>query len=324
MKIKSIHFICFIFLVLLGCQKIEVLRVTKVFTENIELNSLSVSADGIVVDVSEVGGTSYGHCWSTVSFPTTDDHKTVFDSASAGTYYTSQLNKLQFNTTYYIRSYTESEEEIIYGIQDTIKVTDYTSLNIVLNELNIQGEHKVNIKGMFTGVGSVNLEDYGVCYRINDEPTINDSLFSLGELSRNIALNENISNLLQETHYKFRLYAVLDNQNILYSNNFATYITDLHVTTHNSYITNDSIILAGAIDSLGVLPITDHGHCWSYLTSNPTINDERISSGPTTTDGPYISAINSLNGVNNISVYYRAYAIKNNVIVYGEIKSFDL
>ena len=109
-------------------------------------NSLTVSADGIVVDVSEVGGTSYGHCWSTVSFPTIDNHKTVFDSASAGTFYTSQLSQLQFNTTYYVRSYTQSEEEIIYSIQDTIIVTDYTSLNLVLNELNIEGEHEVNIK----------------------------------------------------------------------------------------------------------------------------------------------------------------------------------
>ena len=113
-------------------------------------------------------------------------------------------------------------------------------------------------------------------------------------------LDYNIDSLLQERHYRFRLYAQLDSSTILYSNILSTFITDLHVTTHNAYI-SDSIVLTGTIDSLGVLPVTDYGHCWSYLTSNPSINDERISHGLTTTDGPYISVIHSLNNVNNNS-----------------------
>ena len=46
-------------------------------------------------------------------------------------------------------------------------------------------------------------------------------------------IDHDIDSLLQERHYRFRLYAQLDSATILYSNIFSTFITDLHVTTHN-------------------------------------------------------------------------------------------
>lgn len=318
------YYIAIASLLFFGCQKIEVVRITKVFTEEAEVNSSSVSIDGVVVDVSDAGVSKYGHCWSTITSPTINDFKTVFNSASAGTYYTSTLTNLQFNTTYYVRSYTQAEDEIVYGENQTFIIDNYSYFELIANSLTILGENEINIEGIINGAQSLTLQDHGICYKLDSIPTVNDEVFSLGNLSQNISLDNSIYNLLQERHYKFRLFAQLDSNTTLYSNVLSTYITDLHITTHNSFITADSVIFSGAIDSLGVLDVTDHGHCWSYLTSNPTINNERISLGPTTFDGVYLSSTTDLNNLSNITVYYRAYAIKESEIVYGEIKSFDL
>ena len=318
------YFIAIASLLFFGCQKIEVVRITKVFTEEAEVNSSSVSIDGVVVDVSDAGVSNYGHCWSTKSNPTVDDFKTVFDSATVGTYYTSTLTNLQFNTTYYVRSYTQTEDEIVYGENQTFIIDNYSYFELIANSLTILGENEINIEGVINGAQSLTLQDHGICYKLDSIPTINDEVYSMGNLSQNISLNSSFNNLLQERHYKFRLFAQLDSNTTLYSNVLSGYITDLHVSTHNNYITADSVIFSGAIDSLGVLDVTDHGHCWSYLTSNPTINNERISLGQTITDGVYLSSTTNLNNLSNITVYYRAYAIKESEIVYGEIKSFDL
>lgn len=318
------YYIAIASLLFFGCQKIEVVRITKVFTEEAEVTSSSVSIDGVVVDVSDIGVGKYGHCWSTNNNPTVDDFKTVFDSASVGTYYTSTLTNLQFNTTYYVRSYTQTEDEIVYGENQTFIIDNYSYFGLIANSLTILGENEVSIQGIINGAQSLTLQDHGICYKLDSIPTINDEVYSMGSLSQNISLDSSFNNLLQERHYKFRLYAQLDSNTTLYSNVLSAYITDLHVSTHNNYITADSVIFTGAIDSLGVLDVTDHGHCWSYLTSNPTINNERISLGPTTFDGVYLSSTTNLNNLSNITVYYRAYAIKESEIVYGEIKSFDL
>lgn len=321
--IKS-YYIAIASLLFFGCQKIEVVRITKVFTETPEVNSSYVSIDGIVVDVSDAGVSKYGHCWSTNNNPTVDDFKTVFNSAVAGTLYSSEIKELKFNTLYYIRSYTDNDQEVIYGNQDTFRISEFSSLNINLNQLNILGENEVNLQGTLSGIASLKLEDYGVCYKKDGNPTILDVLKPLGVLSSNTTINESINSLLQERHYQFRFYAVLDSQTVIYSNELSTFITDLHVTTNNSFVTSDSVIFSGSIDSLGVLPITDHGHCWSYLTSNPTVNDNRTSLGLTNNQGVFISSTTLLNNITNVLVYSRAYAIKNNVIVYGDIKSFNL
>jgi hypothetical protein len=318
------YYIAIASLLFFGCQKIEVVRITKVFTEEAEVNSSSVSIDGVVVDVSNAGVSKYGHCWSTNSNPTLDNFKTVFDSATVGTYYTSTLTNLQFNTTYYVRSYTQAEDEIVYGENQTFIIDNYSYFELIANSLTILGENEINIEGVINGAQSLTLQDHGVCYKLDSIPTINDEVYSMGNLSQNISLNSSFNNLLQERHYKFRLFAQLDSNTTLYSNVLSSYITDLHVSTHNNYITADSVIFSGAIDSLGVLDVTDHGHCWSYLTSNPTINSERISLGQTITDGVYLSSTTNLNNLSNITVYYRAYAIKESEIVYGEVKSFDL
>ena len=320
--IKAKH-IALLAVLFLACQKIKVDRITKIITDDPVVVFSDVTIDGVVVDISDFGGVTYGHCWSTDSIPTVDDFKTVFDVATAGTFYSSNLTGLQYNTEYFIRSYTHSDNEVVYGDTKSFIVNDINNLQVVTNGLVILGEHEVKILGMIIGTQSLNFEDYGICYRLDSAPFITDEKISFGELSENMIIDHDIDSLLQERHYRFRLYAQLDSATILYSNIFSTFITDLHVTTHNAYI-SDSIVLTGTIDSLGVLPVTDYGHCWSYLTSNPSINDERISHGPTTADGPYISVIHSLNNVNNTTVYYRAYAIKENVIVYGAINSFDL
>ena len=89
--------------------------------------------------------------------------------------------------------------------------------------------------------------------------------------------DDTLNNLEQETNYYLRTYAKFDDNTIIYSNEINVNIDDLNIVTGSYSQTGNSVAITGDIINVGVLPITDHGHCWSYSTSNPTINDNLIS-----------------------------------------------
>lgn len=62
--------------------------------------------------------TSYGHVWSTSSNPTTTlTTKTTFASVNTDKTFTSNLDKLQQGTVYYVRAYTADSEGTFYGTE---------------------------------------------------------------------------------------------------------------------------------------------------------------------------------------------------------------
>ena len=167
--------------------------------------------------------------------------------------------------------------------------------------------------------GNVIIEK-GVCWSINDTPTINDANTKEGTGTE--TFSSSITDLLPNTTYNLRAYAT----NIVgtaYGEviNFVT--KDLPgdlatvTTTEITNITDVSAISGGVVTSDGINEITARGVCWS-TTDMPTTEDaktvEEVGSG---------SFVSSLTNLESETKYYlRAYATNIKGTAYGAVVSF--
>lgn len=317
-KLYSISII--LLLSVFSCKKLEIERINKIKTNSVLVSNTSVSAKGTIIDIDTDVITKYGHCWSTQSVPTINDFKTEFDNANAGKEFTSNLTQLNANTTYYVCSYLTNSKQTIYGEIKEFRINSFSSVSIVANQLQILSETTFSVNGSITNLGSLNAIDYGHCWANHSLPTINDVSTSYGIALNDVDFYSTPSDLKLDTTYYVRAYVKLDNNSIIYSNELSVLIPDLTVTTNSFVISSGNATLQGTILNLGVLPVIDHGHCWSTTTSNPNFNDNVISKGTISSLGPFYSNLNGL--VSGTVYYYRAYARKGTTLKYGVVKSF--
>ena len=318
---KILYYISILLILsIFSCKKLDIARINKITTTEVSVNNTSVTAKGTIIDIDKDGITKYGHCWSTNNNPTINDFKTEFDNADAGKEFTSSLTHLSANTTYYVCSYATNSKKTIYGEIKEFKISSFSSVSIVANQLQILSETTFSVNGSITNLGSLNALDYGHCWATHTAPTINDYKTTNGITLNDINFPSTASGLNLETNYYVRAYVKLDNNSIIYSNELSVLIPDLSVTKNSFVISGTNATLQGTIVNLGVLPVIDHGHCWSTTTSNPNFNDNVISKGATTSTGPFYSNLNAL--VTGTVYYYRAYARKVTTIKYGVVKSF--
>ena len=322
---KNLVYILVLFILsFFSCSKLDIDRSNIISSDELIVNSNSVSATGNIVDINSQGMDSFGHCWSTTNSPVILDNKTTFYNPKLGSSYTSNLTKLKFNTNYFIRPYIANSNETVYGNERQFIINDFSSIKTLISDIVILDESTLSLTGTMSGFNSLKAIDCGICWSTTINPTVNDSLFSAGEIFSDTILNISVNNLLQQTPYYFRTYASLDSNTTIYSNQIDTLITDLNVSTGTYSQSGNTVILVGEITSLGVIPVIDHGHCWSYSNLNPTINDNLLSKGTTNSTAQFFSSINLIPG-NIITYYYRSYAIKqNSAIVYGNVQSFTL
>lgn len=307
-----------------SCSKLDIDRANIISSDELIVNSNSVSTTGNIVDINSQGMDSFGHCWSTTNSPTINDTKSEFIGAETGNSFTTNLDGLLFNTTYYLRSYATNNSETIYSTEESFKITDPSSIQISITNSTIIDENTIVFETSITGLNSLKALELGICWDSTSQPNINSNKIYDEEILNDTNINFSIGNLSQETPYYFRLYSILDENTVLYSNEIQLTIDQLNVITGSYSQTGQSVTVIGEITNTGILPIVDHGHCWSYTNPNPTINDNLLSKGPTSTTGQFFNSINLISG-NPLTYYYRAYAIKQNlVIVYGNVQSFTL
>lgn len=319
---KKLYYISFLLIIsVFSCKKIDIARINKITTNSVLVSNTSVTAKGTIVDVDKDGITKYGHCWSTNSNPTINDFKTEFDNAVAGKEFSSNLTQLSANTTYYVCSYATNSKQTIYGEIKEFKISSFSSVSIVTSQLQILSETTFSVNAGIVNLGSLSALDYGHCWATHTAPTINDYKTSNGITLSDINFTSTANGLNLETTYYVRAYIKLDNSSIIYSNELSVLIPDLSVATNSFVISGGNATLQGTIINLGVLPVIDHGHCWSTITSNPNFNDNVISKGSTSSTGPFYANLNGL--VSGTVYYYRAYARKGTTLKYGVVKSFS-
>jgi len=165
--------------------------------------------------------------------------------------------------------------------------------------------------------GGTTVTASGVCWSINNNPTIDDNLTADGSDSG--IFSSNILELTSNTTYYVRAYAT-NSEGTGYGNivSFTTNGVPTLTTNEVTNITPTSAVGGGNITNDGGSAVYERGICWSK-SDNPTLIDDK------TADGNGIGTFTSnITGLSDGSIYYaRAYAINNSGTSYGNTVSFS-
>ena len=176
--------------------------VTTNSVTNITLNS--AVAGGYVRDDGGTAVTARGVCWSTEENPTIDDLHTT-DGNGIGVF-TSILNGLAENTTYFVRAYATNGVATAYGGQ--VRFTTLTVIipTVTTNTINSITMNSANCTATVTSDGYGTVTERGICWDINPNPTINSNHITSGDGVGTFIIN--MTGLTSNTTYYVRAYAI--------------------------------------------------------------------------------------------------------------------
>ncbi len=315
------HFIILIIFVIatifLSCEKLDIVRTMDTKTDDVEINSSAVVAYGTILDIGDSQIIQHGHCWSVTPEPTVDNNKTELGEISERDTFSSQLIKIIPGIEHFIRSYIYDGTNYVYGNTVSFTITS-ENINFVTDPIISLNEIKVRVNSSVDNIGSINFIDYGHCWSQTDPPTVDDNITSYGYIDTNQNFTSIINNLSLGRYY---VRAYLESESgVIYSNTEIFESTISVITGIATSILDTEAVMHGTIRSLGVEPIRDHGHCWSTITSSPSLNDEYSSLGAISKLGTFSSELNNL--LPGRKYYIRSYATDGIIVYYGEIKSF--
>ena len=262
--------------------------------------------------------TARGICWGILPNPTIANNHTT-DGTEMGIF-TSSLTGLTPNTSYYVRAYATNAVGTSYG-----DAVSFTSLPIVLPSLTTADINNITINtavsgGNITSDGGDLITERGVCWSVNQNPTITNSHSSDGTGSG--IFTSSLFGLINNTIYYVRAFAT-NSAGTAYGNelSFKT-IAEITIptvtTTTPTNIVSNRATTGGNVTSTGGASVIVRGVC--YGTSlNPTIDVDHTTDG--SGSGIFTSNLTSLNPTTTYHI--RAYATNSAGTAYGQDLSFS-
>ncbi len=314
----SIYFLFVGLLMLFACNK-KLNRIAKIQTNDYTFNQGYITLKGTVIDVPENGLINYGHCISVTNKPSLLDTVYSFGETLEQKSYNSAISNLSADKTYYYTAFAITNSDTIYGEIKSFKTNDFNSISITTKIPSITGNSSVSIEGEIKGLASLTALEYGHCWSTTPNPNIFIIKNNFGILNSDITFTSNINNVPLDIRYYLKSYVKLSDNTVLYGNESNIVIPDLTVSTDTFTLPSTlNATLQGTLISLGINPISEYGHCYSTTTSNPNINNNKISIGNATATGAFFTSLNNMQP--GTTYYYRAYAVTGNKIKYGKVK----
>ena len=253
---------------------------------------------------------------------------TIPGTKKAENEYTLTLNNLKPGTTYYYSIESSSGHNAVRGAikEFTTLSTDIPSVTLSLTS---KTENSIFVSGTITDEGGATIQTRGFVYKLYTEginaPTLTDGTSVAGENNENDNFVGVIKeNILPETAYIIRAYATNSDHKTGYSQPMTVTTNQLQVpsltTRDASDLTAYSAMLHATFLSDNGFKVTERGFCYSAESQTPTIDHPRVRSELEGND--FTASISGLEP--SKTYYYRAYAINEKGIGYGETKEFTL
>ena len=295
-----------------GCKKEpDPISMPSVSTASVEVTLNSAVVEGVVISEGGAKVTTRGVCWSTTHDPTISSLKTE-DGAGSGAF-SSNLNDLLPNTTYYVRAYATNIEGTSYGNEVTFSTGPASPATLTTSMVvTITGTTAVS-GGNITNDGGGQITARGVCWSTVQNPTTADMRTIDG--AHTGVFTSIMAGLTPNTTYYVRAYAT-NEAGTSYGNEL-TFLTRLGIpptlTTTFVEATANSAVAGGNITDIGDAgEITGRGVCWS-TSQLPTIDNENLSNGIGT--GSF--TVNLINLNPGTTYYIRAFAVSGTGVFYG-------
>ncbi len=292
---------------------------TLTTTDATSVTSFSAITGG---NISADGGASVtvrGICWSTTENPTIGNDTTRNGSGTGS--FTSLIEGLSGNTTFYVRAYAINTAGTAYGNQVTFTTSAPSAF---VPELTTTAGSSVTATtaqsgGNITSDKGLSITSRGVCWSISPSPTI------AGDTTRNGSgsgsFTSNLTGLTPNTRYYIRAYAI--------NSQGTGYGDEVSITTQNvvppvatsadaTSISATSATLNGSVNANGTATsITfEYGTTFMYGSA--------ITATPPTTSGITPESVSAVvTGLTaNTDYHFRVKAVSAGVTVYGEDKIF--
>ena len=280
------------------------------------LMALSSTSGGIITTDGGTPVITRGICWSINPSPTIELATKTIDGSGIGSF-VSNLIGLAASTKYHIRSYATNAVGTCYGNE-----LNFTTQNgvIVLTTTSIAyiTANSASCGGDITSYGGSAVITRGVCWSINQNPTISDYKTDNGSGSG--TYTSSISGINAETIYYVRSYAT-NGVNTYYGNPIS-FSTKLPVLTTNSIVSVKATTAdcGGNISDIGGSSVITRGICWS-ISPNPTteLNSKTIDGSGTGTFTSFLIGLTI-----GTKYYVRAYATSSIGTAYGNENSFTV
>ncbi len=255
-----------------------------------------------------------GFCYDIVNSPTLNNEVQKIENADYLYSYT--FTNLKNNTSYYIKAFAINKYDTAYSEQRTFFTKD--GIPVISGEsYNSLTSTSANICSEITNDFNVKIIEKGVCYSLNNNPTIEDSKVLFAGEDNPFCIQ--ITDLLPLTTYYAKIY-VKNQFGVGYGGavQFTTNTGCPYIETNEiAEITSNSAKSGGSKISDSGFEITSKGVCWN-TAQNPTIDNNKTNDGTSTNE--YTSALTNL--LPNTTYYVRAYATNQNCTSYGAEKSF--
>lgn len=285
------------------------LAVVKTDSVN-NITATGFTAFGTVVSDCDIPVTARGFCYSTSQYPTIEDAQTT--SGKGIGQYKSNITKLKYGTTYYVRAYATNAAATTYGEQITVKTLKGLPTVTTAEVTNI-GSVNATCGGNVTDDGTLTVTARGVCYGTDQYPTTAGLHTVDGEGKGEFI--SNLTELTNNTTYYVRAYATTE-AGTYYGEQRKFKTEDGLPSVIMSEIgepTMNSVVCKGNVTGDGGVTVTERGFCYSTVPY-PTKEDSYIAVGSGT--GEFTGSLTGL--TENTTYYVRAYAGNSSVIIYSD------
>lgn len=219
MKNQSIYTLLIILGLLTNCKDDKQLPLPEVTSSNIsQISYTTAIGGGEVISDGGVSVIARGVCWSVSPSPTIADSKTI-DGQGGGSF-VSSITGLSPNTAYFVRAYATNANGTSYGLS-----LSFTTMALTLPILTTNSVTNITSTGAISGGnitedGGSNITTRGVCWSVNQNPTIADNKTING--SGIGSFTSNLTNMVNSgTVYYIRAYAT-NSVGTSYGNELAT------------------------------------------------------------------------------------------------------
>ena len=280
----------------------------------------SATAHGKIVSNGYTAVTERGFCWNNDTAPTVDNHKVIVEGTEAE--FSTVLNDLTHETTYYVIAYMINSVGISYGEE-----VSFTTLPLPVVPTVTTGEaHNImkdqaTIDGEVTSDGGEAVTARGICYATTPEPTIESTVIPSGEGLGSFSVE--IKELVSGQTYYARAYAT-NKVGTAYGNEvtFAPLVEAQKPTVITQSV--DNILDTKAtvhceVTENGGADVTERGICYSTTNAQPDLNDKSIKANDAGM-GTYALVMDSLSF--ETTYYVRAYAMNEAGVGYGDALTF--
>lgn len=286
--------------------------------ENITLNTASLINSVSVADNSNVS--ARGVCYDTVTNPSLDNLFTLNGDGEGE--FTSELDNLLEDTHYYARAYATNEAGTAYGAQVEFSTTSIDFPVIATLDPSDITMSSAVVGGDIISNGNGEIISKGVCWSLNENPSLDNSINFSNEGAGGGAFSSQIDNLSSETTYYAAAYAQ-NSKGVSYGNSVSFTTKKANATNFTSIYSEDvtcnSAIFKAEVDTVGNFNIVSSGFCWSINNDVNLINNTGIFYADNFSEN-ITSEITSLES--GVTYYFKAFVQLDEDTIYSSLSSF--